>query len=261
MPLNQTTCPIGFLYSVSLPADFNLTQVSESFELRSSLASSVVFSLVLLAGSVLLLLAGARLVKPTLFVSAFGSAFFASLVVVREALAAAPLLSEVASCAVLGAVPLIVGLLSGLLALCCLKVGFALLGAALGSGAGYTLYSLGLSAVPSPALASHHDVVLLACLILGALVGAVLLLRYQKDLLIVATSGAGAAGATPAIFLLLAHANAEFVTKADDVTSPFGWAQPVCTLVLFAIGVSVQCRAGKKSKAPRNERSTPLMQP
>lgn len=261
MVLNSSTCPISFLYQLS-PGSLNLTEVLVEAEatLDHQLGSSVALATALLAGSLLVLLAGARLVKPTLFLSSFGVTFFAALVVVKEGLDAVPAVSALASCVALGAAPLIVGLLGGLLALCCLRVGFALLGAALGAGAGSLLYAAGLAAVP--ALQAHHDLVSLGCLCVGAIVGAALLLKFQKGMLIVATSGAGAAGATPALALLLAHANAAFVAKAQDKTSPFGWWQPCTTIVLFAVGLAVQCRAGQKRKARGDvERTTPLMQP
>lgn len=257
----NASCPIAFLYT----ATSNLTDLTLQVEavehtLQAQFASSIAVAIVLLAGSALLLFAGARLVKPALFLSAFGVCFFAGLVAVRESFAVVDL-PAVSSCVLLGAAPLALGLLGGLAALCLVKLGFALLGAACGTGVGYTVYSAALALIPNPVVGAHQELILVACLVVGAVVGAGLLLRFQEALLIVATAGVGAAGATPAIALLLAHANARFLLDAAAPASPYAWVQPACTLVLFAAGTLVQCRHRKKKARKEDERSTPLMSP
>merc|ERR1719231_1546093 len=136
-----------------------------------------------------------------------------------------------------------------------LKVGFALLGAGAGAGLGYVAYNAGLARIATPTVGST-DLVFVLALAVGALVGMVLLLKFEKDVLIVATSAAGAAACTPSILLLLAHAD---VTLALP-DAQYAWAQALGTLVLFALGVAVQCHCAKKKKKTDPEQGVRLSQ-
>jgi len=265
MVMNVETCPVGFLYSLNV----NLTAVAgavedESRALNSSVASSVILASAILLASAVLLFAGGRLVKPTLFLAAFGISYVGGLFAIRELISAVDSMSSTVSCVLLGVTPLVVGLVGGLLAICLMRFGFALLGAAAGAGLGRLVYTAGLTAIKSPTIGAHQDLISILCLVLGAIVGAVFMLIFQHSLLIVATAAIGAAGATPALALLAAHADARFLTEANEPSSPFGWAQPVCFLVLFAAGLVIQCRCAKPKSETRPERhrlGTPLMSP
>jgi len=248
MVLNVSSCPVGFLYSLN-PSSVNLTEVAaEAQALDGMVATSVVWAIVVLIASMLVLFFGARLFFSTLFLSAFGVSFYGGLIVTREVLAAVPSMSATPSCVTLGVTPLVIGLIGGCCAVRIVKLGFALLGAAAGAGAGHLLYTMGLSAIHNPTIGAHQDLISILCVVLGAILGAVLMVAYQKSLLILATSAVGAAGATPAIQILAAHADARFLTEANNKSSPFGWAQPVCMLVLFGFGLFYQCRTHKPKK-------------
>ena len=148
--LNLTECPVGFLTSLgptlaSEARHLNRTVVEHALE--EQLAASVLLSSCVLVVSLIVLFAGARLGRPTLFVSAFGITFLASAVGTGSILAAAPGLSPVASCVLLAAAPALLSLVAGCASLCLLNLGFAFLGAAAGAGVGALLYAAGLDAV------------------------------------------------------------------------------------------------------------------
>jgi len=195
---------------------------------------------------------GAKLVRPTLFLAAFGCATIAAFFATDTALiTAGAALPPVPSCAVLVSVPLVFGLLAGGLALCCLDVVFVVLGAGAGAGLGYSLYTGALHAIPSPKV-GQHDVTYIACISAGILVGAIVLCKCKETIMICATSCIGAAGVTSATAMLLAHANIRFLgpvqlTSADD-TSPFVWSQALFFLLMFAVGVLVQSRINSRKK-------------
>ena len=183
--------------------------------------------------------------KPTLFTVSFGVATIGAFIAFDAALPLAPNLSSNVSCILLGAGPLGVGLIAGLLSLCLLQLGFFLLGAGAGCGLGYTLYVAGLDTISSPPAFGQYDLSLLLCLSLGALIGASLMCKFKKGLMIGGTAAAGAAGATLAIALLLAHANIKF-TPAESSTPPYRWVQPIVVVCLFCLGLCVQCRSARK---------------
>lgn len=214
-------------------------------DLKNDLGSSIILACILLAGSSVLLFAGARLVKPTLFLSAFGVAAVSTFALVDIVLPMLPSLSEMVSCSVMLGIPLGIGVLAGCAALCLLQVGFALLGAASGAGVGLASYSLGLNNIETPAVGSH-DAMWFGCLFVGALIGMLIMCKYEKKFLIVCTSAAGAGGATPAIFLLLAHANVKFLHPTPGTA--YAWAQPIVAVVLFCLGLFVQLGHEKKKK-------------
>jgi len=267
--LNSTTCPVGFL--AHLPSLVNSTTTNATdieHELAAQLASSVAVAVLLLTASAFSLFVGARLVRPTLFVAAFVSATLSGILVVDALLPAMPELSATASCLVLGLAPLVLGILAGVLAICVLEVGFALLGAGSGAGLGYFAYAAGLSKLPTIDLPSGSgDLTLLLCLLGGALIGSVLICKFRKALLIVATSLLGAAGAVPALLLLLSHAHATAVLAAVGPHGQYFWAPAASLLVLFAAGLVVQCRSARKKQSDHQTHPTfrpsavPLMRP
>lgn len=270
----NSSCPVSLLSSYV--TKLNATDLKD--EIDAQPASSIGVAAVLLAISLFVLFFGAKLVKPSLFLSAFGSMAIGSFLVLDLPLAHSALLSSEATCLVLSIAPLAIGLVAGVASLCLLRLGFALLGAGAGAGLGYTLYVGGLDAIPSPSF-GEHDATFYCCLLLGALVGICAMAKLQEGLLKVATSFVGAAGATPATALLLAHFNVHFldagppagemlnVSAAGHVTlnrawaSPYVWAQPLFTLALFCLGLYVQCHHEKRDKAKKERESQTALRP
>lgn len=272
MPINAT-CPVAFL------AQFRPTNLTQSAAatwntadlLEKNLASSVALAIVLLIGSFFVLFMGKRLVRPCLFLAAFGAATSASFFATDSIVANTPALSPLASCVVLSAAPVCIGLLAGALALCFLDLGFLLLGAGAGAGFGYALYTGVLHAIPSPQVGTTgHDVTYVASLSTGALLGAILLCRCRDNVLIVATSALGASGVTAATAMLCAHANVHFLgpvllssPAAMNPNSMYAWSQAVFYVVAFILGVCVQSRTQTKEarKTSMVGASVPLISP
>jgi len=238
----NASCPLSLLSSAV--HHWNASEVEH--ELEQHLGSSILLASVLLIISLFVLIAGAKLVKPTLFTVSFGLATIGAFIAFDAALPLAPNLSSNISCILLGAGPLGVGLIAGLLALCLLQLGFFMLGAGAGCGLGYTLYAAGLDTIPSPPAFGQYDLSLVLCLSIGAMLGALLMCKFKKDLMIGCTSAAGAAGSTLAIALLLAHVNIKFTSATS--TSPYRWVQPIVAVCLFCLGLCVQCRSARKSR-------------
>jgi len=264
--LNET-CPIAFL---SRFRPNNLTAAADEAwnsaeALEHALPASVALAVTLLVGSCLVLFFGKKLVRPTLFIAAFGFAAATSFFFVDSVLmTAGAALPPMPSCLTLSIVPLVVGLLAGSLALCCLNLGFFVLGASAGAGLGQALYTAGLHSIPSP-MVGEYSAVYIASLSVGALVGALLMCKAKEGLLIVATSCVGAAGTTSATAMLLAHANVRFlgpvrVTAAPtDGSSPFIWSQAVFFFVAMCLGVLVQSRM--EARGVRKARTTTALRP
>ena len=77
------------------------------------------------------------------------------------------------------------------------------------------------------------------------------LLKQKNNVFITATAAAGACGATPAIALLLAHANIHWLGAFNTgLKSPpqFVWPQAVVAGGLFLLGLLVQCRLAAHDK-------------
>lgn len=262
---NATTCPIGWLATAQAinVTDLNIDITTYEASLRAQLASSIAIATLLLVGSMVLVLAGARLVKPTLFLAAFGATLYASVLACVAVLNATPAVSDDVSCVLLGAVPVALAAVGGFAAICALNLGFFLLGGATGAALGQLLYATCLYQLPTVLVFGSTSLVYLLTLSLSGLIGAILLLKFEKRLLMVATAALGAPAATYAIALLLAHANVRFLLDAGAPGSPYIWAPAACALGLFALGLGVQCRLGKRAEEKKALRSSqvPLMQP
>ena len=244
--MNNTCSQLAFLVKGLHDLQTDSTEIEA--QLKEDLAASIVLASCLLVGSAFLLFAGARLVKPALFLAAFGAATVGSFASLNMILAQVPSLTETVSCVVLGMLPLALGLVAGLTALCLLNVGFALLGAGAGAGIGLAIFNAGLNTVHTPPI-GPYDSMYVGCLLVGAVVGAIVMCRYQKEYLILCTSAAGASGATPAVALLLAHVDINFLHPAPG--SPYAWGQPIFAVAAFALGLLVQCRHEKKHRAAK----------
>jgi len=244
MPLNTSTCPIAFLVG-DAHRFTNATDALDTLEheFSTQLASSILLAAVLLGCSLFVLFLGNKLVKPTLCLTSFFAAALATLLVVTPIVDRAGF-GDTASCITVGAAPILLGLFTAALAACFLNLGFALLGAAAGAGLGYVLYAAVLSRWPLVILGSTNLMFILCVTLLG-LIGMAVMLKQKTNVLIVATSAAGACGAVPAIVLLLAHANIKFLGTFNtslDAPPTFVWPQALLAIGLFLIGLLVQCR-------------------
>lgn len=258
MPVNTTTCPISFLIGDAQ----RFSNASDALamlerEYSTKLASSILLAVILLVCSLFVLFLGNKLVKPTLCLTSFFLAAIATLLVVTPIVDHAGF-SDTASCVTVGVAPVVLGLLAAAVAACFLTLGFALLGAAAGAGLGYVLYAAVLSRWPLVVLGSTNLMFIL-CIVLLGLVGIVVMLKQKENVLILATSAAGACGATPAIVLLLAHANVKFLGTFNtslDASPAFVWPQAILAIALFLLGLLVQCRLKRheerKTHAARN---------
>ena len=219
---NSSTCPIDWLVSAvqTNGGEGNATGIDGCTDgygelscigkqLNDHTVTSVNLALALMIISIFILFFGNVLLRPTFFLTSF-------LCAGSVALAAMPsivsnfVMEDNATCLTVGMVPLAVGIMAGLISLCLFKVGLALLGAGAGAGSGYIFWLLVSLFVPigpwnievGPTTLMH-----IVCMLIGALLGAFLCMRYQKSVLIVATSALGAFGVVAATSFLLAHAD------------------------------------------------------
>jgi hypothetical protein len=219
---NSSTCPIDWLVSAvqTNGGEGNATGIDGCTDgygelscigkqLNDHTVTSVNLALALMIISIFILFFGNVLLRPTFFLTSF-------LCAGSVALAAMPsivsnfVMEDNAACLTIGMVPLGVGIMAGLISLCLFKVGLALRGAGAGAGAGYIFWLLVSFFVPigswnvevGPTTLMH-----IVCVLIGALLGAFLCMRYQKSVLIVATSALGAFGVVAATSFLLAHAD------------------------------------------------------
>lgn len=270
MPLNHSTCPVSTLSTVF--RDLNATRIEQEIEqeLSHDLAFAITTASVLLFIGLFFTFFGARLVKPTLFCAAFVSATIASFLAFDGILSQAAI-SANAACILLGAAPLATGLVAGVLSLCLLQLGFFMLGAGAGCGLGYTLYLAGLDRIDSPLVGNTgYDLTFVLCLSIGALLGAIVMCKCQKSLLIFATAAIGAGASTAALVLLLAHAKIVFHASCSAAPTTVhcvpSYVQPIVAVALFGLGLLVQCRSARKTREAAYEAhlrpaQVPLMRP
>lgn len=259
MGKDEFVCPIAFLEKYV----HNTTSAEERIheweeELLKQAPSSIVIASVLLAISVFILFLGKKLTKPTLFLTSALSAMAGSFILVDAIVGSVPDVSAQLACGINMGVPIVLGLIAGFISLCVFQLGIALLGAGAGAGAGYFCYLAGLHRIPSPVVGSF-DVVFIATLATFALLGSVLMCKFQKTLMIVATSAVGAAGATTATAWLLAHKWPKFITlytirDVHELSSPYVWSQALYCVGLFCLGLLVQCRLERRAASREEER-------
>merc|ERR1719443_655882 len=144
--------------------------------------SSMVIASILLGVSVFILLLGKKLIKPTLILTSGFTATVVSFVFI-DALMHAAHASPQVRCGVDMGVPIVLGLVAGLLAWKIFQLGIALLGAGASCGLGYMSYLLFLHKIKSPPVGSF-DVTFVVTMSVCGLVGMLVLLKFQKTLLI-----------------------------------------------------------------------------
>ena len=111
---------------------------------------------------------------------------------------------------------------------------------------GYFLYTAALYHIPCTIMLwSGMSLVLAIALGVGALAGLIFMCIFEKSYLILATASAGASAATPLIAILIGHIPAAGAT-AILADARFKYAKAITQLVLFIIGLIVQCRLTRK---------------
>ena len=145
------SCPVAFLvgYNLSHLAD-DIQQMEQ--RLRQDAAVSYTIASALLLVSIIVLLYGSRLVKPTLFIVSTVTLTVASFTATEAAVAGAQQpprnLDPKVACSVLMAAPPVLGLMGGLLSVWLFTLSFAILGFASGAVVSQILYSTFLHVSP-----------------------------------------------------------------------------------------------------------------
>lgn len=261
----DASCPITPLLPYLL--HFNQTAATEWAQQEAqAVGSGLPVAIILTVGSVLLLLAGERLTKLALFLGGAVVTFVVSLFVANAALSAASA-SPTAGCVTLIAVPVVLGLLGGMLMLKFLTLAFALLGFASGAAAGQALYILVLHRVSTGVVVLDHDLFYFIVLFALAIPGSIILAKYKETLMVLATAALGAVGLVPGLaMLVLCRIDSRFLWVTDPTdanehrASPFVYGQVLAILLYFPLGVVVQRRLKrKKERAAVSEQAQPYV--
>lgn len=208
---------------------------------------TTVFSLVILGVSLLLLLAGERLFKPTLFLSGFGLASVFSFFGLNAAFNAA----HWSNCALMGVLPVVVGIIAGTFALWLLNTAFFLVGGCFGTVAGFYVYTLlhvvfKLS-VDGAHTFAHHDVLFWICLLAGCLLGGLLALKLERGILVLATAVVGGMGtAVASAYLVLVRLDPTLTPQhLSSGHAPLGfaigWLAGALLVTVFGMWVQYRC--------------------
>jgi hypothetical protein len=238
----------------------DFSQWTQGIEAHTSFATMI--GAAMAAMGLLLLLAGARLVQPALFLSAFTVLFVPSLLFLDWLLTELSVSSSTA-CTTVCVVPAVLGLLAGLLALRLLTLAFSWLGFAVGAALGQMLYILIFHHISLGVHFLNHDLMWFICIFGLAIPSATLMARQQHSLLVLATSAMGAVLLVPAFaFLIFCRIDDRFLWVVDPSTnnphlsSPFVYGQILGALLYFAVGVTCQ-RSSRRSKRELGREEAP----
>jgi hypothetical protein len=224
-PAHDETCPFGPLFSVYATA-LNKTERDAWVHgiLHMTTEASIINHsgpAILLAVSLALLFFGSRLVRPTFFTMGFVSATLFFFVAVQEIFTSEDVSAET-RCWVMAAIPLAAGIAGGVLPLRLVRVAFGLTGLIAGAALGFLLYTVGLNRLAwqdEPQFAGHSVVFWLPVGVC-AMLGAIVMLRYEYAIFAVATATVDAAGLIPALdLLLLYHIDKRFLWALSDQTA------------------------------------------
>lgn len=216
---------------------------------------SDVFSAVLMGVAFVVMFFGFRLFKPVVFIFGFFGGLFVCFFAIDYFLEVAKSTNATVNCWVLGVGALVGGLMVGCVLLKCLKLAMFCLGAAIGAVLGY--YSWGIVfyrlTIDVENIAGHNLTYWL-CLIVPAVVFGVILCRFEKQLIILATSICGAFAFTLGFdMLVLVRIDPRFmldrlddVRRGDDSELPFFIGVVAGAVVLTLISMAVQFKLNKK---------------
>ncbi|KAJ3172312.1 hypothetical protein HDU87_007907 [Geranomyces variabilis] len=223
--------------------DSTTTDVTNALANHVTVQSAIAAVILIIAGCVVLFF-GHRLFYPTLFVGGFF--FFASLAYV-VLVNAEPTSGYSNRSTLILCVVLVAGIVGGLLAICLVKLGITLVGAAGGFALALFVLSWKSGGVIESGLG--RTIFIIACIIIGAIV----IHFVIKSALIVFTSIAGAFGITLGIDFFAQTGFAQTVQSIlikrtivdSDVSQGKVVALLVTTAVLAAIGMIVQFRSNR----------------
>merc|ERR1712070_40992 len=207
---------------------------------------------------------GDVLVKPVFFLSGAVTAGVPAFAATSALLDSVTTISPGAQCALLIALPLALAVVAGLLSVWMLRLAFFSVGLVSGGAIGYYLYVLVLHTIPSPELMAGYSLCFVLAVVLGALAGAIALLKFKHAILMVATSCVGAVGVVVALDLLaLSRIDRRFLylldarSASEHLSSPFVYGPVIGAALLAIAGFAFQRK--QKQKRQVREYMAPLI--
>jgi len=245
---------------------YNLTQSEEWMkefvqkEFDALNVSEILVGTLLLAASLVIMLFGARLTKPIVFLAGTSASWYLLFIITSVIADNVPSLTPSASCYVDMIVPAFLAVLVGLLcSVLLISASFALIGFAAGQAVGYFCYSTFIHYANTSVVLGAHDITYWISIFVPAVVGAILMIHYERGLLIIATSILGAVGLVPALaILILSHIDSRFLWVLDlnygNLRSPFVYGQLLAAVLYMGIGFAFQ-----KHQEEARKRKPPLV--
>lgn len=224
---------------------------------------SDVFSAVLMGVSAIIMIFGFRLFNPVVFIFGLFGGAFVTFYLIDWILDSTSSMDVTVNCWVLGAGAVVGGILIGTILLKCLKLAMFCLGAGIGAVVGY--YSWGIVfyrfEIHVGAIAGHNMTYWL-CLLLPAIICGAILCRFEKHIVILATSICGAFAFTLGFdMMVLVRINSHFMLDSlsnfkenKDEELPYFIGVVVGAIVLTLVSMLVQFKLNKKhqSRQDRN---------
>lgn len=239
--MNSSSCPVAAFRFNQSAAEAWFTHEWSNAALESEDIGTIVIGILLLAASVVVLLKGESLVKPTFFLVGSVGALIPAFAAV-DAILAALSLSPALDCTLLIAIPIAIAIAAGFLMVCFLTLAFVVLGLVSGGALGYYMYVLFLHYISSPVLVNGYTVVFALSVGISGLVGGILSYKLKHGILILATSVVGAVGSIVALdFLVLGRIDRNFLwlidarSAAEHLSSPFVFG-PIVACAFIAAG-------------------------
>jgi len=239
-------CPIAPLVPILGSLGSSEAWTDHLFEQSGAVVVSAMIGIVLLIAGSMLLLFGARLVKPVIFLCVFFWSFAVTFFVI-EVLLSAEDATPTTSCYALLIGPVMAGLFLGSVATLLIDTAFIAVGSAVGAALGYVAYAVFFYQFSCGLTWLSHDLVYWICIIGSSCGGAFLLAQLELQLLIVATATLGGMVMVPAIdVLVLRRVDERFLWVLDATAfakhfwSPFVLSQAIGAIALAFVGARFQ---------------------
>lgn len=244
----MSQCPLSAFRFNSSAAEAWVEHQWSNAQWEGEDVGTIIVGATLLCASLLVLLKGDVLTKPVFFLSGFTAAAVPSFAATDAMLVALPWsLSPATDCTLLVVLPLIFAVAAGLLNLWLLSLAFFTVGLISGGATGYYLYVLFLHTIPSPVVANGYTLCFCLTVLISGLVGGLAVLKAKHELLMLATSAAGAVGAIVGLDLvLLGRVDRRFLwlldarTASTHLASPFVFGPVVVAVLLAVAGFTYQ---------------------
>ncbi|KAL3918532.1 MAG: hypothetical protein SGPRY_005980 [Prymnesium sp.] len=245
----DSSCPVTHI----LPYVHNLDQAQAEQWIEhasDSYLSSLPLAIVLVTVSVALLFFGAKLTRPVLFVCGALVSFIAGFWLTDKFASGA---SATVACWLLAIIPLVLGILGGLLALHLLNLAFFCVGLAAGAAVAQEFFAVFLDNDVVGAIVVNREIFSYVFVAAVALICGMLMVCLKESLMIYATAAIGAIGLVPGLAILaLSRIDKRFLWAATPSAasqhqdSPFVYGQAFACLLYFLIGVHVQKKQAMK---------------